>query len=149
MLINKNTSGNFSFETGINYKYQWLNKSMHFEGAFSELIIKYNTNILEIPVKVKYYPFNKSKSKFLFYFTGGITNSFFFREALHYVIGGNSTRYNRKSYSLIANLGIGCQYKVNKRVGVIFETYYGYSVFETLLYMNKNLDFKTGVAYHF
>ena len=79
LLINKNTSGNFSFETGINYKYQWLNKSMYLESIhFEDIeeIIKYNTNILEIPVKVKYYPFNKSK--FSFYFTGGITNSFFF-----------------------------------------------------------------------
>lgn len=149
ILINKNTSGNFSFETGINYKYQWLNKSMYLESAsFEDIeeIIKRNTNIFEIPVKVKYYPFNKSK--FSFYFTGGITNSFFFWESIHQT-EGNTNKYNQKYYSLIVNLGIGCQYKVNKRVGVIFETYYGYSMFETIIYMNKNLDFKTGFLYHF
>lgn len=150
ILINNNTSEYFSFETGINYKYQWLNKSMYLQSAsFEDIeeIINRNTNIFEIPVKVKYYPFNKSK--FSCYFTGGITNSFFFRESSYHQIGENNNRYNQKYYFFIMNLGIGCQYKVNKRVGVIFETYYGYSVFATKPNNNEYLDFKTGFSYHF
>ncbi|MCK4699672.1 MAG: outer membrane beta-barrel protein [Bacteroidales bacterium] len=149
ILINKNTSKNFSFETGINYKYQWLNKSMYLESAsFEDIeeIIKHNTNIFEIPVKVKYYPFNKSK--LLFYFTGGITNSFFFRES-SYQVEENINRYNQKYYFFVVNLGIGFQYKVIKRVGVIFETYCGYGVSVTKPTESGYLDFKTGVAYHF
>ncbi len=150
ILIKKNSSENFSFETGINYKYQWLNKSMYFESASfqdSEVIIRHNTNIFEIPVKVKYYPYKESK--FLFYFIGGITNSFFFRESSYHKRGGNTNRYNQKYYFFIVNLGIGCQYEVNKRIGVIFETYYGYSIFANKPIDNAYLDFKTGFVYHF
>ena len=108
--------------------------------------INRNTNIFEIPVKVKYYPFNKSK--FSVYFTGGITNSFFFRESI-YQIEENTYRSNQEYYFLIVNLGIGCQYKVIKRVGVIFETYYGYGVSVNKPTEIGYLDFKTGFSYHF
>ena len=127
ILINKNTSEKLSFETGINYKYKWLHMGSYAESAsFNdfELIININTNILEIPVKVKYYPFNKSK--FSFYFTGGITNSFFFRESIfresiNQQIEENTYTINRIYYFLTVNLGIGGQYNINNKIGILFE----------------------------
>lgn len=143
ILLNRSTSGKFSYETGINYKYHW-ERLLH--GDDFEQYIDHNTNIVEVPVKVKYYPFNKSK--FSFYFTGGITNSFFFRETFYNFSVIIPYKWIQKSYFLNVNLGIGCQFKVNKRIGVIFETYYCYNLFETKPNEN-NYDLKTGFFYHF
>ena len=149
ILLNRSTSGKFSYETGINYKYQW-ERILHGDNEFNEdfeQYIDHNTNIVEVPVKVKYYPFNKSK--FSFYFTGGITNSFFFRESFYNFLEIIPYKWIQKRYFLNVNLGIGCQFKVNKRIGVIFETYYGYNLFETKPNENNYFDLKTGFLYHF
>ena len=73
---------------------------------------------------------------------------FFFRESFYNFLEIIPYKWIQKRYFLNVNLGIGCQFKVNKRIGVIFETYYCYNLFETKPNEN-NYDLKTGIAYHF
>ena len=106
-------------------------------------------NILELPIKFKFYALKKSKLSFCF--ICGITNSFYVRESISLETGygpGYSWSQNPKYYSLIVNLGIGGQYKINKNLGVIFEPSVGYFAAGGLQEFGV-LEVKTGITYHF
>jgi hypothetical protein len=149
IFLSKNTSENFSFETGLNYKHKRIEEIKFVYSLYPGEVSNYNEihkiNIFEIPVKIKYYPFKKSK--FSFYFSGGITNSFYIRESICLVTGYPWSQY-WKYYNLIVNLGIGGQYKINKNLGVIFEPSVGYFAAGGLQEFGV-LELKTGITYHF
>ena len=142
-----------SLETGLSYKYKRIEDvrkigSSNIAGDFNSIDID-KTSIFEIPIKFKFYSIVRPKMSF--YFISGITNSFYSSEAIHMYIdylGSNASILNLKYYNLIVNLGIGGQYNLNERTGILFEPSIGYfavgGLQECLV-----LELKTGVVYHF
>ena len=146
-----------SMETGLSYKYKRIEKIgwMHYAFPGASLGDDFNyieihkINILELPIKFKFYL--QKKSKLSFCFICGITNSFYVRESISLETGygtGYAWSKNPKYYSFIVNLGIGGQYNVNEKIGILFEPSIGYfavgGLQECLV-----LELKTGVVYHF
>ena len=142
-----------SLEAGFNYKYKRIEDvrkigSSNIAGDFNSIDID-KTNILEIPIKFKFYSIVRHKMSF--YFISGITNSFYSSEAIHMYIdylGSNSSILNWKYYNLIVNLGIGGQYYLNEKIGILFEPSIGYFAVGGLQQCIV-LELKTGVAYRF
>lgn len=146
-----------SLETGINYKNKRIEKIGWMYSAspgasngddFNYIEI-HKINIVELPLKFKFYL--QKKSKLSFCFICGITNSFYSRETIRMHIdylGHNASILNVKYYNLIVNLGLGGQYDINNTIGILFEPSIGYfavgGLQECLV-----LELKTGVIYHF
>ena len=155
--VNMYFKDKISLETGLNYKNKRIEKIGWMYSAspgasngddFNYVEI-HKINIVELPLKFKFYL--QKKSKLSFCFICGITNSFYSRETIRMHIdylGHNASILNVKYYNLIVNLGLGGQYDINNTIGILFEPSIGYfavgGLRECLV-----LELKTGVVYHF
>lgn len=152
-LINIHFKDKISVETGLNYKYKRIEEIGIAGNLYPEEVLNYieifKINILELPIKVKFY--SQKKSKLSFCFICGITNSFYVKKSVSMETGygtGYAWSQNTKYYNLIINLGIGGQYNINKKIGILFEPSIGYFAIGGMQEYGV-IELKTGVVYHF
>jgi len=152
-LINIHFTDKISVETGLNYKYKRIEEigiaGNLYPGEVLNYIEFFKINILELPIKFKFYSLKKSKLSFCF--ICGITNSFYVKKSVSLETGyrtGYERSQNTKYYNLIVNFGIGGQYNINKKIGILFEPSIGYFAVGGMQEYGV-IELKTGVVYHF